>query len=261
MERKYQNRSPQKKLKSEEYIFGIRAVIEAIESGKEINKLLLQRNSQGELFKTLNEIIRDLDFPVQKVPIQKLNTITRKNHQGVIALVAPIEYSKIEHVLPQTYEQGKTPFFCVLDGITDVRNMGAIARSAECNGVHGIIVPTKGSAEINADAIKTSAGALSKLPVCREFKLKETIRYLKDSGIKIIGCTEKAEKPIFSADLSGPIALIVGNEEKGISSENLSLCDDTLKIPMYGTVQSLNVAVSASIMMYEVNRQRAKNEV
>ncbi|MDG2370644.1 MAG: 23S rRNA (guanosine(2251)-2'-O)-methyltransferase RlmB [Flavobacteriales bacterium] len=252
MEKRYYKPAPKR---SDDFIYGIRAVIEAVESGRGINKVLLQKGLQGSLFKELSTLLNAHNVIYQGVPIQKLDSITRKNHQGVVAFVSPIEYTKLDQLLPLIYERGEQPFFLILDRITDVRNLGAIARSAECNGVHGIVLPSRGSALVGSDAIKTSAGALNKIPVCKEDNLKEVIDFLKNSGLKIIGCSEKAEKAVYDVDLKGPTAIIMGSEEDGISPAYLNLCDNIVKIPMYGSIPSLNVSVSASILMYEFNKQ------
>lgn len=242
--------------KNKDFIFGIRSVIEAIQSGKGINRVLIQRGLKGDLVKELWHVLKDKNVVHQGVPVQKLDSITRKNHQGVIAFISPIEYFELEQILPEIYERGEQPFFIVLDRITDVRNLGAIARSAECNGVHAIIVPSKGAALVTSDAIKTSAGALHKIPVCKVDDLKSAINYLKDSGIAVIGCSEKSDKVIYNEKLTDPIAIVMGSEEDGISSTYLKMCASNLKIPLYGNVGSLNVSVAASIFMYEINRQR-----
>ena len=246
--------------KDEYFIFGIRAIIEAIEAGKTINKLLMQAGVQGDLHNELKEVIKGHDILVQRVPIQKLNSLTRKNHQGAIAFTSPIEYYSVENVLPQIYDKGEDPFIFILDRVTDVRNLGAIARSAECNGVHAIVIPAKGSALVSADAVKTSAGALNKIPVCKEHNLKDVIQYLKDYGVRVVGCTEKTEDLLPNTSLTGPVAVVMGSEENGVSSEYLKMCDGRVKIPMFGTIESLNVSVSASVVMYEINRQRANDE-
>ena len=237
-------------------IFGIRPVLESISAAKEVDRVLLQKGLRGELFQELFEKLKELDIPLQIVPIDRLNRITRKNHQGVIAFLSRISYHRLEQVMPIVYESGKTPLVLLLDHITDVRNFGAIARSAECAGVNAIILPSKGSAQINADAIKTSAGALHKIPVCRNSNLKETILYIKNSGLQIVAATEKAEKYHYDVDYSKPTAIILGSEEKGISDEYLKLCNEIVKIPMAGKIQSLNVSVAAGIIMFEVVKQR-----
>ena len=242
--------------KNKDFIFGIRSVIEAIGSGKGINKVLIQRGLNGELVKELWSVMKKNNIVHQGVPVQKLDSITRKNHQGVVAFISPIEYYQLDLLLPEIYEKGEQPFFVILDRITDVRNLGAIARSAECNGVHAIILPSKGAALVTSDAIKTSAGALHKLPVCKVESLKDTINYLKDSGITIVGCTEKSDKIIYNESLKDPMAIIMGSEENGVTASYLKMCNSTIKIPLYGNVGSLNVSVAASIFMYEINRQR-----
>lgn len=224
-----------------------------------MEKVLLQKDLRSPQLPQLKHLIKVFNIPVQYVPKEKLNRITRKNHQGVIAFPSPIIYHKLEQLLPGIYEKGKEPFLLVLDRITDVGNMGAIARSAECSGVHGIVVPTKGSAQISSHTVKSSAGAIYKIPVCREDNLKQAIELLKDSGLKIIACTEKAEGFCDEVDLSGPCALIMGSEETGISQEYLKRADHLVKIPMFGDIGSLNVSVATGIILYEVQRQRRNN--
>ena len=237
-------------------IFGIRAVIEAVEAGKEIDRLLVKKDLQGELSKELFAAIRGYDIPVQRVPAEKLNRITRKNHQGVIAFIAPVTYQHVENLVPTLFEEGKEPFFVLLDGVTDVRNFGAIARTAECAGVNAVIIPSRNSVSVNADAVKTSAGALHILPVCRENNIASTIRYLKNCGIRIVGATEKAELDYTRARLDGPLCLIMGAEDKGIPQEHLALCDEWVRIPILGQIESLNVSVAAGILIYETVKQR-----
>ena len=237
-------------------IFGIRAVIEAVEAGKEIDRLLIKKDLQGELSKELFSAIKGYDIPVQRVPVEKLNRITRKNHQGVIAFITPVTYQHVEDLVPTLFEEGKEPFFVLLDGVTDVRNFGAIARTAECAGVNAVIIPSRNSVSVNADAVKTSAGALHILPVCRENQIASTIRYLKNSGIRIVGATEKAELDYTRAVLNGPICLIMGAEDKGITPEHLALCDEWVRIPILGQIESLNVSVAAGILIYETVKQR-----
>ena len=239
-----------------EMIFGIRAVIEAVEAGKEIDRLLIKKDLQGELSRELFSAIKGYDIPVQRVPVEKLNRITRKNHQGVIAFITPVTYQHVENLVPTLFEEGKEPFFVLLDGVTDVRNFGAIARTAECAGVNAVIIPSRNSVSVIADAVKTSAGALHILPVCRENQIASTIRYLKNSGIRIVGATEKAELDYTHATLDGPICLIMGAEDKGIQPEHLALCDEWVRIPILGQIESLNVSVAAGILIYETVKQR-----
>lgn len=237
-------------------LFGTRAVIEAIKSDKEVDKLFLQTGLNNDLFRELMTLVKEKNIPVQYVPIEKLNRITGKNHQGVVGYLSAVTYQKIEDILPTLFEQGKVPLLLILDRITDVRNFGAISRSAECAGVDAIIIPMRGSAQVNADAIKTSAGALHNIPVCREDNLKATIEYLKESGLKIVACTEKAEHYYFDCDLTAPAAIMMGSEEDGISGEYLKRANDLIKIPMNGQIESLNVSVATGIVLFEVIRQR-----
>ncbi|HVS91538.1 MAG TPA: 23S rRNA (guanosine(2251)-2'-O)-methyltransferase RlmB [Mucilaginibacter sp.] len=237
-------------------IFGIRAVIEAIKAGKEIESLYIQRGISGSLLLELKQLLHQNGIVAQQVPIEKLNRITAKNHQGVIAVISPIIYQKIENIIPEIFERGETPLILVLDGITDVRNMGAIARTAECAGVHAIVVPAKGSAQINADAVKTSAGALYKIPVCRHDNFMQTMRFLQESGLQLVACTEKTKEYIYTPDYTLPTAIIMGSEEDGIRNEILRIADHLAKIPMFGEIESLNVSVSAGVIIYEAIRQR-----
>ena len=238
-------------------VFGLRAVIEAIKSGKEIENLYLQRGLTGGTFLELKVLLKDYNLIFQQVPIEKLNRITTKNHQGVIAFISPIVYEKIENIIPAIFEKGETPFILILDGITDVRNMGAIARTAECAGVHAIVVPAKGSAQINPDAIKTSAGALYKIPVCRTDSLSKTSKFLQESGLQLVACTEKTNDYLYQHDYTSPTAFILGSEEDGISMELIRIADQLAKIPMFGEIESLNVSVTAGIFIYEAIRQRS----
>jgi len=237
-------------------IFGIRAVLEAIEAGKEIDKILIRRDMTSDLARELFSALNGLEVPVQKVPIEKLNKITLKNHQGVVAFISPVAYQRIEDIIPLIYEQGRMPFIVVLDGITDVRNFGAIARTCECAGVDAIVVPLKGGAALNGDAVKTSSGALLKIPVCREHNLTDAIKYIASSGIKIVAATEKATQNYTEASMSEPLAIVMGSEDEGVSPENLRICDDMVRIPMLGTIDSLNVSVAAGVLIYEAVRQR-----
>lgn len=239
-------------------VFGIRAVIEAIDSGKEIESLFVQRGLGGSLVLELKALLKEQNLGFQQVPIEKLNRLTAKNHQGVVAFISPITYQHIEDVLPAIFEAGQTPLLLMLDGVTDVRNMGAIARTAECAGVHAIIVPKKGSAEINPDAIKTSAGALYKIPVCREDSLRRIGKFLIDSGVQLVVSTEKTDDSIYDVDYTGPTCVVMGAEDVGVSDDLLRMSDKLAKIPMTGTIGSLNVSVSAGVVIYEAIRQRSK---
>jgi 23S rRNA (guanosine2251-2'-O)-methyltransferase len=244
---------------SNQMVFGIRAVVEAIRSGKEIEALFIQRGISGGLIQELKELMNEYQITAQQVPVEKLNRITQKNHQGVIAVISPIVYQKIENIIPEVFEKGETPLILVLDSITDVRNMGAIARTAECAGVHAIVIPAKGSAQINPDAIKTSAGALYKIPVCRHDNFMQTVRFLQESGLQLVCCTEKTQDDIYKPDYTAPTAIIMGSEEDGIRNEIIRISDHLAKIPMFGEIESLNVSVSTGVILYEAVRQRGVN--
>ncbi len=244
-------------MEKNDYIFGIRAVDEAIESGKTIDKLLVRRDLEGDLARDLLAKARQYGVLVQKVPVEKLNRITMKNHQGVIALMSAVRYHRLEHLVPQLYESGRTPFLMCLDGVTDTRNFGAIGRTADCAGVDGIVIPERNSASVTPDAMKTSAGALLYVPVCRERDILTAVRMLRDSGVKIVGATEKGARSYTDIDYTVPVAIVMGNEEHGISDEVICQCDELAAIPMAGNIGSLNVSVAAGVMMYEVVRQRA----
>ncbi|MFV0593562.1 MAG: 23S rRNA (guanosine(2251)-2'-O)-methyltransferase RlmB [Draconibacterium sp.] len=243
-------------MNNDDFLFGTRAVIEAIRTGKTIDKVLIKKGLKNELSSELLQLLKENSIAFQFVPVEKINRFTRKNHQGVIALLSPIEFDNIENILPGIFEAGATPLILVLDQITDVRNFGAIARSAECAGVHTIVIPEKGMARIGADAVKTSAGAIHHLPICKVANLEKTIKFLKDSGIRIVAATEKGDKTYTSSDFKGPLAIVMGSEYTGISSNILKLTDEQLKIPILGKIESLNVSVSAALMIYEAVRQR-----
>ncbi len=237
-------------------IFGIRAVIEAIEAGKEIDKILVKKDMTSDLSRELFDAIRGTNITVQRVPVERINRFTNKNHQGVIAFIPAISYALLGNIVPTLFEEGKTPFVLVLDGITDVRNFGAIARTCECAGVHCIVIPKSGSVTVSGDAVKTSAGALMTLPVCRENSLKETLRYLKNSGFRIVAATEKGSASYTEVSYTDPVAIIMGAEDTGVAPEHLKMCDDLVSIPLLGKIGSLNVSVAAGVMMYEAVRQR-----
>ncbi len=237
-------------------VFGIRAVIEAILAGKEIEALYIQRGLGGGLLNELRDVTNEYNITPQQVPVEKLNRITMKNHQGAIAFISPIIYQKIENIIPDIFERGEVPLVLVLDSITDVRNMGAIARTAECAGVHAIVIPAKGSAQINPDAIKTSAGALYKIPVCRHDNFMQTVKFLQESGLQLVSCTEKTNDYIYTPDYTAPTAIIMGSEEDGIRNEIIRISDYLAKIPMFGEIESLNVSVSTGVILYEAIRQR-----
>lgn len=240
-----------------DYIFGIRAVIEAVESGKSIDKVLVRKDLGGDLAKELFTVLREHGVLTQKVPAERLNRITMKNHQGAIALMSPVTYHKLENLIPQLYEEGKTPLLLILDGLTDTRNFGAIGRTADCAGFDGIIIPERNSVSVTPDAVKTSAGGLFYVPVCRERSLTEAVRYLQQSGVAVVGASEKGAKNYTDVNMTVPLAIVMGAEDVGISHEVLRLCDDLAAIPIRGNIGSLNVSVAAGVMMYEAVRQRS----
>lgn len=238
-------------------IIGRHPILDAIEAGKELDRLILQRGVSKEFEKEIKHISKTYQIPLQILPKERMNRITRKNHQGVIAFISLIKYYKIEDVLPLVYERSETPLFLILDGVTDVRNFGAIARSAEICGAHALIIPDKGAAQINEVAIKTSAGALTKIPVCRERSLAQAIDFLKLSGIQIFTSSLEAKGKISDLDFTGPTAIIVGSEGDGVSDKLLKMTDDHFIIPQAGTTNSFNVSVATGICLYEVMRQRS----
>lgn len=239
-------------------IYGTRAVMEAIVAGKEIEKVMIQSGLSNDLIKELIMTARNNNVPVSFVPMEKLKRMSSKNHQGVICLLASISFASLDNLIDRAYSEGREPFFLLLDRITDVRNFGAIARTAECAGLDGIVIAEKGNAPITSDAMKTSAGALNHLPICRERDLKKTLQLLRDNGIRVVACTEKASQNLYEVNLSGPIALIMGSEEDGIADALIRDADELAKIPMRGKIGSLNVSVAAGVAIYEVVRQKLK---
>jgi len=239
-----------------DFIFGTKPVFEAIDQAKKIDKLLVKKGKSDD---TIVEIIRkakELDIPIFFVPNEKLDRITRKNHQGCIALISPIDFHKIEDILPQIFEKGELPLIMILDGITDVRNFGAISRTCLSAGVHTIIIPTKNFARVSPDAVKTSAGALLKIPVCRENDLASTVTFLQESGIQVVAATEKAEENYYKVDFTRPTAIIMGAEDTGVSDVLIRKADQLIKIPMYNEFDSLNVSVAAGVLSFEAVKQR-----
>lgn len=238
------------------FIFGVHPVLEALQNGKEIDKILIQSGLRNDHLQNIIRLAKKQDIYIQYVPIDKLNRQTRKNHQGIIAMMSLVEYQKIENILPLIYEKGETPFILVLDRITDIRNIGAIARTAECTGVQAILVPAQNSAKINAEAVKSSAGAILRVPIARSFNLKNDLVLLKESGLQLIGVSEKTETNYKANDYKLPTALIMGSEEDGVSEEYLKLCDSFAKIPMVGEIASLNVSAAAAVVLYEALNQK-----
>ena len=236
-------------------IFGIRPVVEAIEAGREIEKLYIRKGAEGQLMTELRDLCLRHRVRVQEVPVEKLNRLVRGNHQGVVAQIAAIAYVQLDDILERVPDD-ETPLVVIFDGVTDVRNFGAIARSAECAGAHGLIAPLKNSAPVNAEAIRASAGALTTIPVCRVGSIRNTLKTLQAEGFQVVAATEKSRKLLYDADLRRPTALVMGAEETGISKEVLKLCDERLAIPLIGRIESLNVSAAAAVMLFEVVRQR-----
>ena len=236
-------------------VFGIRPVAEAIQTGKQIEKLYVRKGAEGQLMTELRDLAFRHRIRIQEVPVEKLNRLTKLNHQGVVAQIAPIEYVELSDILERVPED-ETPLIMLFDGVTDVRNFGAIARSAECAGAHGLITPLKNSAPVNSEAMRSSAGALSRIPVCRVGSIRNTIKALQTEGFQAVAATEKSRKLIYDADFSKPTVIIMGAEDTGISKEVLKLCDEQLAIPLIGAIESLNVSAAAAVMLFEVVRQR-----
>ena len=240
-------------------IHGIRPVIEAIESGKEIDKIFIQKGLAGGLSHQLKELCRVKDIPLKYVPIEKLNREVKRNqnHQGVVAHIAPVSLQNIKEIIPALAEKDKAPLILMLDRVTDVRNFGAITRTAECVGVDAIIIGKQGAAPVNGDALKTSTGALLRVPICREQNLKTTLQYLIENGYQSVACTEKTEEDIYTPDYTKPTVVIMGSEEDGINDALLKRADHLAAIPMHGKIGSLNVSVAAGVILYEALRQRS----
>lgn len=239
-----------------DYIFGIRPVIEAIEAGRDIDKIFVSKELHSDVARELLDKAREMHVLVQRVPPEKIQSITRKQTQGVLAILSAVTYHRLDHLVPELYEAGLMPFVLILDGITDVRNFGAIARTAECAGVDAIVIPQHGSVSVGGDAVKTSAGALLHIPVCRERSVRGAVQFLKDNGYRVVAVSEKADINYTEANFTDPVALVMGAEDVGISPDVYELCDLRVGIPMFGKIGSLNVSVAAGVLMYEVVRQR-----
>ncbi len=238
-------------------IFGIRAIIEAIDSGSTINKVYLQKGLRGNLFYDLDKRIKEHKIATSLVPVEKLDRLSKKsNHQGAVAQISPIEFYDLETLIEETLAAEKTPLFLVLDQLSDVRNFGAIIRTAECTGVHGIIIQKNGSAPVNAETIKTSAGAAFKIPICKVDHIKDALYMLQGAEIKTVAATEKTEDTIFSIDFTQPMAIVMGSEHRGVNPSVLKMVDFKAKLPLLGTIESLNVSVACGAFLYETVRQR-----
>ncbi|TBN01417.1 23S rRNA (guanosine(2251)-2'-O)-methyltransferase RlmB [Hyunsoonleella flava] len=243
-------------MQNQTQIFGIRAIIEAIHSGESIDKVFLQKGLRGELFTELEQILRKNSINTSYVPVEKLNRLTKKNHQGAVAQISPIDFYDLEDLVLNVIESGKTPLFLLLDQLSDVRNFGAIIRTAECTGVDGIIIQKKGGAPVNGDTIKTSAGAVFKIPICKVDHIKDAVFYMQASGIKVVAATEKTDSLLYDVSFKTPTAIIMGSEGRGINPSTLKIVDEKAKLPLLGDIESLNVSVACGAFLYEVVRQR-----
>lgn len=243
-------------MQKENRIYGIRAVIEAIESGKTLDKIFIQKGLSGALYQELNQHLKNGNFNISYVPVEKLNKLSKGNHQGVVANISPISFISLEKLVEDSQKNPSPALFLLLDGLTDVRNFGAIVRTAECCGVTGIIIPEKGSAPLNADAIKTSAGALFKLPVCKVNHILDAVYHLQSYDVTVVAATEKTNETLYDHDLTKPIAIVMGNEAKGISNSILKAVNHKAKLPLLGNIASLNVSVACGAFLYEAVRQR-----
>ena len=237
-------------------LYGIHPVMEAIRAGRTFDKVLLKQGMEGEQFRQLYALIGEKKINFQFVPVERLNRAVRGAHQGVVAYVSQIELVGLEEMVEKAFGKTANPLLVILDGVSDVRNLGAVSRTLECVGGNGIIVPAKGGAAINAEAVKASAGALTRIDACRVPNLRYAAYYLKQAGFRIVAASEKVDKLIYDADLKGPVAIVMGSEGKGISSAMLELADEKVAIPMSGNIGSLNVSIAAAVVMYEAVRQR-----
>ena len=244
-------------MQNEHQIFGIRAIIEAINAGKEIDKVFIQKEAQGDLMQELMKTMKKGNINFSYVPVEKLNKLSKfNNHQGAVASIAPIKFVTMEQLVEGILEKKENPLFLILDQLSDARNFGAIIRTAECTGVDGIIIQKQGSAPVNGDTVKTSAGAVFNVPICKVDHIKDAVFYLQGSGISTVAATEKTENNIYDIDFKGGIAIIMGSEDKGVNPSVLKIVDQKAKLPMYGTISSLNVSVACGAFLYEAVRQR-----
>ncbi|SRR5690606_3510262 len=243
-------------MEKEQQIFGIRAIIEAVQAGKEIDKVFVQKDLQGDLMKELLKVLKQNGVNFSYVPVEKLNRLGNRNHQGAVASISPISFADLDELIATLLEENKKPLFIVLDGISDARNFGAIIRTAECTGVNGIIIPKQGSAPVNGDTVKTSAGAVFNIPICKVDHVKDAVFHLQSCGIKTVAATEKTNNNIYDIDFTEPVAIVMGSEDKGVNPSVLKVVDEKAKLPMFGTISSLNVSVACGAFLYEVVRQR-----
>lgn len=243
-------------MEKDNIIFGIRAVIEAINSGMAVDKIFVQKEAQGHLMRELMGTLKASNVTYSYVPVEKLNRYTTQNHQGVVATIAPIKFYKIEDMVEQAFAVTEKPLFLILDGVSDARNFGAIIRTAECSGVNGIIIAKNGAAPVNGDTVKTSAGAVFNIPICKVDHVKDAVFFLTSSEVSIVAATEKTDQTLYDIDFNKAIAIIMGSEDKGVNPSVLKIVDDKAKLPLYGSISSLNVSVACGAFLYEAVRQR-----
>lgn len=243
-------------MKDQTQIFGIRAIIEAIQANQTIDKVFLQKGLHGDLFSELESLVNKKSINKSYVPVEKLNKLSKGNHQGAVAQISPIAFHDMETLVTNVFESGKTPLFLLLDQLSDVRNFGAIIRTAECTGVDGIIIQKKGGAPVNGDTIKTSAGAVFKVPICKVDHIKDAVFFMQASGIKVISATEKTDNTLYDVSFKEPCAIVMGSEGRGINPSIIKVSDAKAKLPLLGEIESLNVSVACGAFLYEVLRQR-----
>lgn len=243
-------------MEKEHLIFGIRAIMEAIQSGRPVDKVFIQKDATGDLMRELFKVMKANGTSFTYVPVEKLNRLTQMNHQGAVASISPVAFHNIESLLQLVEEQGNTPLFLILDQISDARNFGAIIRTAACTGVSGIIISASGAAPVNGDTVKTSAGAVFNIPIAKVDHIKDAIFFLQGSGIRTVAATEKTDRDLYDVDFSGPVAIIMGSEDRGINPSVLKIVDEKARLPMFGSIGSLNVSVACGAFLYEAVRQR-----
>ena len=252
----YNKRPKGPSIDKDKLIYGRHPIVDAIQNGMSVDKVILAQSVKGDFEGEIRKLCKQNDISLQVAPKERLNKITRKNHQGVVGFLSYIQYQRIEDVFPTIYDKGETPLVVILDGVTDVRNLGAIARSAEASGAHALIIPNKKTAQVNAEAIKTSAGALSSLPVCRTASLNNALEYLTMNGVQIIAADLSGKGYLHELDLTLPTAIVMGAEGEGIRPHILRQTNHRFRIPMLGKTDSFNVSVAAGIILYESMRQR-----
>ncbi|HLN96144.1 MULTISPECIES: 23S rRNA (guanosine(2251)-2'-O)-methyltransferase RlmB [unclassified Flavobacterium] len=243
-------------MENQHQIFGIRAIMEAVRAGKPVDKVFIQKEASGDLMRELLKTLKQHHINFSYVPAEKLNRLTSLNHQGAVAQIAPVAFHNLETLIENVLESGATPLFLLLDQLSDARNFGAIIRTAECTGVNGIIISSSGAAPVNGDTVKTSAGAVFNVPISKVDHIKDAVFMLQASGIRTVAATEKTDQDVYDVNLTGPLAIIMGSEDRGINPSVLKIVDEKAKLPLFGTIGSLNVSVACGAILYEAVRQR-----